>query len=265
MIYSLLHLIRKEMKDKYPAVWTVAGEALAVLISLTIYRYTAKAFTPVFAGTDYFSYLVTGELVLYLPLTLFSGLPTALRASVHDGTLEAMLALPIRPQTPTVFLALARLLRELTQVVLFFLTAALGFGYRPSLSSAFLTLGLQVAALPAFFGLGLLGCAMLVRFGRGDSLLTYTGAVAGMMAGAFFPISVLPENVRNLSLAISPFSLLLETSRELMSGGAVTAAIQGRFGSLLIWGVVLFPLGYWSLGESLKWVRRRGAPIFLYS
>jgi ABC-2 type transport system permease protein len=267
---SLMLVVRRDLKDRYPSAWAAVGEALAVLLSLGIYWYTARAFFSDHwaaqglgvegVGPDYFAYLVVGEATLFIPLVLFDGISRALKASASEGTLEVMLSLPIRAQTPLVFSGAALIAREAVRALLLIVAATALFGL--SFESGHLALALQLLALPAFFGLGLLMSAIVLMTGRGDSLLSYVGVGASILAGTYFPVAVLPGSVQSFA-ALSPFTALLTGTRETLAHGAMSFPAPAL--TLLCWGAVLLPAGYLALGFGFRIARHRGSPLLFTS
>lgn len=267
MLSLLWSFARLDFRDRYPGRLAVVGELVAVALGLLVYWYTARAFAPAFAselgasGTDYFSYIVIGELALLVPLQMIDGLATSVRQAMTLGTLDAMLSLPVNPQTPALFLGTSGLPRDLLRVAATFALAAVFFGLRVKASGVGAVLLLQLVALPAFLGLAMCASAAFVVFGRGFALLTHFATVAALVAGAYFPVSVLPEPLRQGGALLSPFNALLEASRGALAWGWSDPRLFGWYAKLVVAGLVFFPLGYYLLGLGFRHVRRRGAPL----
>lgn len=270
MSAALNFLIRKEVRDRYPNAYAWGGELAGMGASLAIYWFTARAFAPSMAsglaeGTSYFDYLLIGETALFLPLCLFQGVARQLRQAAQLGTLDAMLAQPVAPWKIASLLGLAAAPLELARALLTLAVAWAFFGFKlglPGLAAAFT---LQLLAAPAFLGLGLIGSAALVRFGRGETALTYLGAGATVLAGAYFPVDVLPPALARLaSGAASPFSILLRATRELLAG-AEPAVFFMAAGSLVLWGALALGLGIRLVGASFESSRRSARPFYFPS
>ncbi|MCM2279391.1 MAG: ABC transporter permease [Oligoflexia bacterium] len=256
-------LLRRELRDRYPTRLAIAGELLGLGASLLVYAYTARAFAPRFQGGDYFSYLLIGEATLFAPLALFNGLARSVRLSAQTGTLEAMLAQPVAPWRILLVLGGALLPIELARALLTLGLGALLFGFALAPSAWGTLLSLQLLALPAFFGLGLLASSALLRFGRGEAMLGYLGAAAAIVAGAYFPTDVLPAQLKELAAWLSPFSLLLETTRAAATGGFEPGTLLRPGAALLAWGVLTLPAGLLAVKLAFARARRVGAPFLI--
>ena len=258
--------MRLDFRDRYSSYWAAFGELVAVVMGLLIYSYTAKAFAPAFSPvlgthtTDYFTYVLVGELVLLVPLQLVENMTKNLKQFVSQGTIDPLLMLPSRPQAAPVLLSLAAVPRESLRVAVTILLGLTLFSFSVSPSGLLLAFVLQLLALPVFLGIAMLACAVLVVFGRGYGLLAYAMTAAAVVAGAYFPTSVLPEALQNFGL-ISPFNALLEGTRLVLSSGAAISQIQATAWTMVKWGIVSLPIGYVALGMSLAYFRRRGEPL----
>jgi ABC-type uncharacterized transport system permease subunit len=104
----------------------------------------------------------------------------------------------------------------------------------------------------------MLCAAIYLKTGRGEGALGMITAATAVLAGAYFPLQVLPASIRELSLVSSPFTLLLEGSRALAGQASAVGAGQAALG-LAAWSVGGLLLMRWSLGLGLSAVRRRGS------
>jgi ABC-2 type transport system permease protein len=249
--------ILRELRDQYPSAWALAGELAAIWISLMVYWYTARAFGAAFSTMNYFEYVLLGEVALFVPLVLFEGIARNIRRSASDGTLDALLVMPVRSQTPSVLFGMSLVPKELLRGILILALGAACFALELRPSRLALVLLLQLAAIPAFLGLGLMAAAFVVLFGRGDRVLSFVGMVAAICAGAYFPTSVLPEAVRSAGEVFSPFTALLGATRAVFSEGSPITGL----GVLVFWDALALPLGYLLLGASFEVARRRGSTV----
>jgi ABC-type multidrug transport system permease subunit len=252
-------MARVDFRERYGSVYIVAGELLGMGLGLTIYWFTARAFSPVF-GTDYFTFVVVGELATMVPMQLFAGLAAAMRSASAQGTLDAMLALPVRPQTPALLFAASTLPRDFLRIAITLIVSIAIFGLKAPLSGLLGLFALQLAALPAFLGLALLVTGLIVTLGRGSSVLGQVGTAATALAGAYFPTSVLPPAIEKFLVEVSPFNSLVTATRAVL-GQAAGAAIAAPCLKLVIGGALLLPLGYAVMGFGLARLRRVGNPL----
>jgi hypothetical protein len=252
-------MARVDFRERYGSVYIVAGELIGMGLGLTIYWFTARAFAPVF-GTDYFTFVVVGELATMVPMQLFAGLASAMRSAAAQGTLDAMLALPVRPQTPALLFAVSTLPREFLRIALTLAVSIAIFGLKAPGAGLLGLFALQLAALPVFLGLALLVTGVIVTLGRGSGMLGQVGTAATALAGAYFPTSVLPPAVERVLVEISPFNAVVSATRAVL-GETAGVAIAAPCLKLFIGGALLLPLGYAVLGFGLARLRRVGNPL----
>jgi hypothetical protein len=260
-------LVRKNWQDlgRNPS-FILISDGLSAIAMLLVFWFTSKAMGHSFASgyvlSDYFSFVVMGETLLYVPSVCFSGVVRAIRNSAADGTLEPILV-SRRSSTVTFgLLTLAWIPQELGRCLLMWILAAGFFTLRFSAGTLSLCLLTQIVGIPVFLGMGLWAGAGLVRFGRGAHLLAHLNLFASVFAGAYFPLAVFPDGVRRASEILSPFTVYVETGRAAFGGGPMALVASG-WAKLLGAGVVLLLTGAWALGRGFEWQRRSGRPLLL--
>ena len=262
MIGAWRLLVRKALLDagRSPLA-AVLGECVASLMALAVYWFTSKAVGPAlsFSG-DYFTFVVVGESALLIPLLLWSGIAASVRSGAADGTLELFLTLPVRAPGLLALQAAAMIPREALRVLTSWAIACAVFGIALPAVKLVDILLLQLFAAPLFLGLGLVAGAVLLRVGRGHGALAQAGTLGTVLAGAYFPLDVLPEAIRSLSLRLSPFTSLMETARLVLVSGW-TPAVFTTIAAWLGAGAVVLCLGWLAMELSLASVRRRGTPL----
>jgi ABC-2 type transport system permease protein len=255
-------LVRKALLDagRSPAA-ALAGECVASLMALAVYWFTSKAVGPAlsFSG-DYFTFVVVGESTLLIPLMLWSGIASVVRSGAADGTLELFLTLPVRAPGLLALQAAALIPRESLRVLTSWGIACALFGMAISPWRLVDILVLQLFAAPLFLGFGLIAAAFLLRLGRGYGVLAQVGTLGSVLAGAYFPLGVLPEPIRRLSVSLSPFTSLMETSRTVLASGW-SASVLAVVAAWLVAGGLVLALGWLALELSFASLRRRGTPV----
>lgn len=256
----------KEIKYYYSSKLAVISQLFNEIIILTVFWYTAKAFVPnikVFgtSSIDYFTFIVIGETVLRIPSFFITVITRELKNATLNGTFESLLLFPQRPQMPFIISAISSSLIEFTRVCMVLVIAKYVFAIKLELFNCLLAFILQFFSLPIFIGLGLLSVSIFLFLGRGDGLIIKVVSIATILAGAYFPISVLPEAFGSTLKIISPFNLLLDSTRNIFSSGYQFEFFIKNMTYLLIWGGILFPLGYYLFGTGLKHYKDKNRPF----
>jgi ABC-2 type transport system permease protein len=261
-------LVRLSFKNRYFGPLSVLAEVLGLVMSLSIYFYTAKTLGPGVSkylspyGSDYFAYLVIGDIALLIPAFLVSAVPRAIRQAQSDGILETMLVLPGKTRSNFLLLAVAGIPREFLYALLMLILGVAVFGLKLSVGHCLSIVFFQCLAMPAVLGLGLAAAAMLVFFNRGEGVVTSFINFATVLAGAIFPLSVLPKALVRVAVVASPFSTLLIGTRSAIADGMLASQTVSNILGLLVWGIVLLPLGSLLLDRAFDSARGRGAPMF---
>lgn len=260
----LSFLFRRQVRDRYPTKLAFLGELIGLLVSLTVYWYTARAFIPGsgFSGS-YFDYLLIGEASLFLPLAFFHGLVRISRQTANEGVLELTQAFPIRGWRIISALGAALAPFELGRILLTLLIARMLFGFHADAGAILQFTLLQLIAAPAFLGLGLIASAIVLRFGRGETAIAWISSGAAILAGAYFPVSVLPESIQTLSNWLSPFFVLLEATRQALGQTSLSAGLMGPMTVLLVWGAITLPLGMLAVEAAFRHARKSGSGFLL--
>jgi ABC-2 type transport system permease protein len=208
-------------------------------------------------GTDFFPFLLIGIAFRgYLGVALLQA-ANALRSEQMMGTLEMLLASPLKVST---FLTASTSYHFLYQsfTVAGYLLLGLVMG---SLSLS--RMNLPVAALvmiptvATFAAIGMLSASFLMTFKRGDPINFFFNAGATLFGGVFFPIEVLPDSLQVVSKAL-PITYSLQAMRKALLTGAGLREVGYELLVLTLFALVLVPLGLLAFGVALRKAKRDG-------
>jgi ABC-2 type transport system permease protein len=180
-------------------------------------------------GIDYYTYLAVGQAAFIVPFTaMFNGINVIV--DKQFGITRELLAAPVRRPVITLANALAVLTIAVSQVVVILALAGLR-GAEFSMS----TMGaMWFLAAVGLLTLGVYGIAetLALRIGRQEAygpLIPAIGVTPWFLAGALFPISVLPTGVEHATL-FSPWTHAVAVMHHGMMG-------EGGAGLVEIWGL----------------------------
>jgi ABC-type polysaccharide/polyol phosphate export permease len=180
--------------------------------------------------------MVIGEVFLSLPLYFLESPLTRLQQSVLEGTWQTFSFLPINSLKALVFICCVDLPRVLLRIFLILGSAYLFFDLNFQTADFLKVLFLQLLAIPCFLGIGLFACGIFILTNKGRSFIGYISTISAFLAGGFFPLSVLPDWMTKFSIAASPFTVLLESTRDILSGGN---GLLKTILILLVWDLLL--------------------------
>jgi ABC-2 type transport system permease protein len=234
---------------------------LSVFLAAAVFHFLGKVVDPAAlggAGYDYFSFAIVGiAFSSFLRTGLFS-FSNALREEQMMGTLEAMLATPVRGAEVVVYSSLWRFLFASLTAASYLAVGALFFGLslgRADWPAALLMLALT---LVSYCSLGILSACFILVFKRGDPVNWLVGNLSTLLAGVYYPLEVMPGwlqglarvipltwSIRGLRLALLEGYGIGRLGKEILALGAISA--------------VLLPLSLALFGLSLRHAKRTGS------
>jgi ABC-type polysaccharide/polyol phosphate export permease len=191
-----------------------------------------------FYDMNYFEFIVVGEVLLSLPLFFLEGTFRKVKQSLVEGVWETMSYLNIDSVKAVFYLVLSAVPKELFKISIVISLSYLFFDFSVDPLKFFISFMIILLISPIFFSLGLLFSLILLRFGRGQSMIGYFLTVMSIGAGSFFPISVLPTALRQIFMYF-PYTSALESSRLYMAQSRVLEITYAY--KFMPW-FVLFPI-----------------------
>jgi ABC-2 type transport system permease protein len=169
--------------------------------------------------TDYFSFVLIGVAAAGFLQTGLAGFARTLRTEMSEGSLEMMLSCPTRPVWIMVLPCLWSFFFEAVKALLvvlfgvFVLGADLG---KANLLGCALVLVLTITSYSVF---GMLSAAIIMVVKRGDPINLAFSAASSLVAGAYFPLELLPSWLGTIA-KILPMTYAYRGLRQTLLGGA---------------------------------------------
>lgn len=207
-------------------------------------------------GGSAFGFLAIGLATYMLVGVAVNALPQVVSDRINNGVLEALLATPVSLGELLAGLTLFDLLlAALRAAVLLGAAALLGATLDPQrLIPALLILALIVLAHLPF---GLIGAAMVIAFRSAGPFSKVVLLVSGLLGGVYYPTSVVPSWLRDVSSAL-PLSHGLRALRRVLLQKADFAAVAPDIMALVGSTVVLLALAIGAALLSLRQARSHG-------
>jgi len=236
---------------------------VGILLNVAVFFYLAQLVTearvPVLQqyGSDFFPFILIGIAFRgYLGVAL-GHFATSLRGEQMMGTLEMLLASPLK---------LSTLVGATTSFTFTYHTATVG-GYlllgllMGSLSlnrmSLLVALLVMIPTVASFAALGMLSAAFMMTVKRGDPVNFLINATATLFGGVYFPVEVLPDSLQLISRAL-PITYSLDAMRKALLLGAGLGEVVSELVVLAVFAMVLLPLGLLAFRRALRQARRDG-------
>jgi len=241
-------------------------QLLGIFFSVAIFYFLSQLFGSALVpqldkyGGDYFSFVLVGIAFMGYTGLSMSTFAQSIRQGQMMGTLEIMLLSPTRLSAILLSSSLWSYLLTTLRVVVYILVGALVFGFSLSQANLVTALVVMILSIASFSGIGILSAALVLLVKKGDPVAWLFGGVSSLLAGVFYPISVLPDWLEPLSRLL-PLTYALDAMRLAMLQGY--SIYDLRFDILVLLGftVVLTPLAFLVFRKALKRAKMEGSLI----
>lgn len=253
-------LIRRDylIKRSYRA--SIVLDFLYGFLNLLVYFFISRVFGGVDPGTlggapTYFAFAAVGIAISAVLDAASTALARRVREEQLTGTLEALLAQPVRSADIAIGFAGFPFVFAIGRAAVYLVMAGILLGVDLSQASwpAFVVMLLLTSA--AMGSIGILAGALVLVIKRGDTLASTAIFAMGMLGGALFPISVLPG-------WLQPLAHIVPT--RFAFHGLRTAIFLGHgWGrdalALLLFDIVSLPVAVWVFGRALELGKGKGS------
>ena len=211
-------------------------------------------------GGDYFSFVLIGLAFNgYLGLSL-SSFASSIRDGQMTGTLEIMLLSPTRLSMILFSSSLWDYLLTTMNVAVYLVVGVLVFGFNISQANFLTAFVVLILSVTSFSGIGILSAAVVLIVKRGDPIAWIFGGVSTLLAGVYYPITVLPSWLTPLSHLL-PMTYSLDAMRLAMLRGDSVFDVRNDILILLGFTLVLTPLAFLAFRKALKRAKVEGSLI----
>lgn len=207
-------------------------------------------------GTNYFPFMLIGTFAVSLISICVATLPGAITAGISSGFFEGVLMTRAPRLAILVGLTAYPILWAVLRGILMFAAGAL-FGARVSPGSVLPALGILLLIVIVHWAIGLIGAAMVVAFRTTGPLAQAVVVASTLLGGAYYPTSVIPSWIQQLS-AFVPAAYGLRALRRVLLDGASLASVSADV--LVLVGITLGTLlvGVLAFRSALLYASRRG-------
>jgi ABC-2 type transport system permease protein len=247
---------------------------LFFLLGKTLAGDAAKALGPAY-GTNYMSFIVVGVTINVFINTNLADPYVRIQRAYFQGTMDLFLLSPMSIYTPLLGLMSKSVIDDYPRLFFTFGFGMLLFGATFSFHYVWLALLFTALFLCAGFGIGLLSASSfhLLDIKKGTEPVSFIvqGLLATLVAGTYYPVTVLPRPLQWLACVI-PHTYAFDALRRLLDPGAqldvpvlpIQTALPGLSPVLIdgialtLLSVVLLPLGFYLYGRGIERARGNG-------
>jgi ABC-2 type transport system permease protein len=211
-----------------------------------------------FATADaYFAYALIGLISLQVLNSTLHAPPGALRQELVAGTFERFVLSPMGGVRGGLAMLMFPFVYAVLTGLLMLIFAAAVFGVHLEWTTLPLVIPVGLLGALSFAPFGVLFLATVLLAKQAISGATFVVAGISLIAGLYFPVSLLPAWMRWMS-NVQPFTPAVDLMRHVMVGSHLHQPLATELGKLVGFTAVLLPLSIWALAGALRVSRRRG-------
>ncbi|MBN1270035.1 MAG: ABC transporter permease [Kiritimatiellae bacterium] len=208
-------------------------------------------------GGDYFSFVLIGLAFSQYFDHALNGMKRKIQEAQMAGTLEALLTTRTGSGTILALSTGYQYLFTSFMAAVYLLAGWLVFDVPLGGANWGAAAVVFVLTITSFLSFGILSAAVILLFKRGDPVAWALQTFSFLVAGVYYPIEVLPDWVQSLARFL-PLTHALRGLRESLLAGKGLGDLGGEIAALVIFTVVLLPLGLGVFRAALDRARREG-------
>jgi ABC-2 type transport system permease protein len=214
---------------------------------------------PELAGLNggYTEFVVVGLLLAGFANACTTAFNRAITEAQADDTLEILLSTPTPFATMLGGTLTVPVMLSAVDSAVYLLLTFLVVGSSITWSGLIVAFPVLVLVLGTFAALGIVSASVIVLTKRGDPFSTLAVQVSNLLAGAMFPVTVMPEVLQALARLVPAF-YALRSIRAALLADAGFADVAGDLLILLAFNVVLLPLALGSFRRAVAIARTTG-------
>lgn len=235
------------------------SQLISLCFSVTLFHFIAKLVrvSSFNAPGAYFAFALVGLVTLQVLNSTLHSPPSVLRGELGAGTFERLVVSPFGALRAMVAMAIFPLLYALVLALAMLVFAAIAFGVHVQFSTLALLAPVALLGALSFLPFGLLIMAVVLVFKQALTGVTFVVAGISLISGLYFPVSVLPGWMRELS-HLQPFTPAADLMRHVMAGTPLHESLGLELAKLIGFPLVLLPLSVLALALALRVGRRTG-------
>ena len=216
--------------------------------SVYLGEYDGRYFPFVFIGIAFSGYLT-------IALTDFS---RNIRTEQMMGTLEAIFLSPFRPSILVISASLWNLIFASISTLIYFLFGIFFFGINLSSANLLGAIIPFILMIISFSSIGLISASFVMIFKRGDPIAWAISLFSNFLGGAYFPTTVLPNNLQFISRFL-PVTYSLRSMRLAILKGYSFKMLIPDVSILLLFCLILLPSSLWTFRYAVKKAKTEGS------
>lgn len=206
---------------------------------------------------DYFSFVLVGLAAAGLMQTGLTGFSDQLRGGMMEGSLEMTFSCPVRPEWVLVLPCVWAFFFETLRMVIMVAIGVTVFGADLSRANYASFAAMLLGTITSYSVFGMLFASVIMVFKRGDVINMAFNMASSLIAGAYFPVELLPSWVAPVARVL-PMTYSYEGLRRSLLAGEGIAGVWPQLAVLLGFSAVGLPLAFAVANAAVGRAKRDG-------
>lgn len=259
---AVLAIVRRDMAIFLSYRMRLISQVFTTVFSLTLFYYLSRIISvEAFPSPDaYFGFVVVGLAIIGVLTPAFQNSAASIRQELVAGTFERLVVSPFGARAGVLSLLVFPFLLALVFGALSIVISAAAFGVQIQWSTAALAPPVAVLGALSFVPFGLAIAAATLVFKQAAGLSSFFLAGITLVAGLYFPVSVLPGWIQWMS-SVQPFTPAVSLLRHLLLGTPMDEGVVIALFKLAAFTTALGALSLWLVGQALEVSRKRATIV----
>jgi len=245
---------------------TFAWQMITILFAAPTMYYLGRLIQPAASpdlrpyGGNYFAFVILGIAFSGFFSAMMGAWASGIRNEHLGGTLDAVLVSPVSLLTVAMGASLWSTFAAAVQTAVYLLVGRLVFHLsfaQANIAGAAVT---ALLTMVVFAALGMISAALILIFRSGDPLTGVLAGVSVLVAGVFYPTTILSVPLQHVSQWV-PLTHTLQAIRLSLLSGAGIGALWVEITTLLLFALLLTPVGFVALHAAVRSAKRFGTLI----
>lgn len=234
----------------------------STVFSLVMFYYVSRLvhFGTFRTSNQYFAYVVVGIAILGVLLSGFATAAGTMRQELVAGTFERLVVSPAGATGCLVSTMIFPFIQGIVTASVTLMMGALVFGMPLNVTNVPAALGVALLGALAFAPFGVIVAAAVAVVKEAASVTNYIIAVLSILAGFYFPVTLLPSWIR-WTANVQPFTPAVDLMRHLLINTPTRQPVAIELLKLGGFAAVLIPISIYLLAGGLRVAQRRGTII----
>jgi len=209
-------------------------------------------------GGDYFSFVIIGVAFSSYLGSALSNFGGVIGVEQGMGTMEALIMTPTRISTILIGGSIWNLIFTSLRVTFYLLVGVFLFHMKLKVINLTAIAAILILSLAPFISLGIMSASLILAFKRGDPVSFLFDGASKFLAGAFFPVAILPLWIKKLS-AFIPLTYSLRALRDVLLAQGTLRDVWCDLSILLLFSIILFPISLKCFKLALRVAKQQGS------